>query len=175
VGAGIYVAKEWFDAYGMTLSTSGGYSFLPRVFNTSDPGRDPDLGAPNRKCFPPGPGVGVGGEPNTPGENCEALGNVLIIQEDNDEPELPDDPARGGTMAFEFITAIKYVYEIGIMDIERNTTSVTVVHKGGISTIDVIGLGDNAVQIVLIDLEMVFRITVNFATSGAVTYLAFCL
>jgi hypothetical protein len=159
----------------MTLSASGGYGFLPRVFNTSDPGRDPDLGAPNGKCSPPGPGIGHGGEPNTPGENCEALGNVLIIQEDNDELGIPDNQACGGTISFEFITAVQYFNEIGIMDIERNNTNIIVVHEEGTSTIDVIGYGNNAVQTVLIELKSVTRITVNFATSGAVTFIAFCL
>ena len=36
---------------------------------------------PNVKCPGGGVGIGAGGEPGHPGENCAPLGNILIIQE----------------------------------------------------------------------------------------------
>jgi hypothetical protein len=58
------------------------------------------------------------------------------------------------------------------MDIESEGTTVTVVHECESSTTDVIGLGDNSIQSLQIELENVSRITVNFAASGAVAHLA---
>lgn len=175
VKAGSYVKNEWFEAFGISLSASRGRGDMPRIFDSSNPVKDPDLGTPNEKCIPPGPGVGVGGAPNMPGKNCKALGNVLIIQERNKDPSMPDDQKDGGTITFNFTRTAQYVYAIGLMDIEGHDTFITVVHQGGTSTIHVIGLGDNSVQTVLISLKFVFRITINFATSGAVTDLACCL
>mmetsp|Transcript_25496 Transcript_25496/g.46032 ORF Transcript_25496/g.46032 Transcript_25496/m.46032 type:complete len:81 (-) Transcript_25496:194-436(-) len=73
----------------MTLQAKGGENTLPRIFDSGNPGGetryacgDSDLGTPNEKCSKnPGPGRGIGGEPGSPGENCEPLGNVLIVQE----------------------------------------------------------------------------------------------
>jgi hypothetical protein len=75
------------------MSAAGGFGTLPRTLDTANPGEEPfgdaDLGAPNEKCTPPGPGVGAGGEPGLPGENCSPLGNVLIIQEENEDLTIP--------------------------------------------------------------------------------------
>lgn len=89
---GMYVSDEWID-YGMLLSVNGGLGGLPRLFDTANPrgpnnkGGDPDLGAPNTRCDSRGPGIGEGGWPGSVGENCNPLGNVLIIQEDKASPD----------------------------------------------------------------------------------------
>ena len=46
---GLYVENEW-ENYGLILSASGGEGSLPRLYDTSNPRPDPDLGAPNEKC-----------------------------------------------------------------------------------------------------------------------------
>jgi len=61
---GAYVQREWEQAYGLTLYAAGGFGYLPRLFNTSSVGNDPDLGSPNEWCYPPGPGKGEGGKPS---------------------------------------------------------------------------------------------------------------
>jgi hypothetical protein len=65
---GEYVGGDEFLKYGLTMSAQGGVGNLPRLFDTANPGTtelgDPDLGAPNNRCTPPGPGVGEGGEPD---------------------------------------------------------------------------------------------------------------
>jgi hypothetical protein len=74
---GTYVKNQWKNTYGITISASsvnGG--FTPddnaRVYNTTLPvsqnNGNFDLGSPNVKCG--GIGVGLGGEPGQPGENC---------------------------------------------------------------------------------------------------------
>lgn len=105
-GGDYYLSNEWYNTYGLSLSATGGLGNKPPLFNTSDIGThkygDPDLGSPNECCPNPGPGRGEGGEPGTPGANCEPLGNVLIIQEDNRRPEIPDDNVDGGVITFIF-------------------------------------------------------------------------
>jgi hypothetical protein len=80
---GDYVDTQYESAYGVTFSSSGGCGNKPRIFDSKHPtGGDYDLGSPNYSCHPPGPGKGEGGRKgNHPGENCNPLYNVLIIQE----------------------------------------------------------------------------------------------
>lgn len=172
---GTYVQNEWFDAYGIILAAAGGFDDRPRIFDTTNPVKDPDLGAPNDKCTPPGPGKGLGGVPGTPGENCEPLGNVIIIQEDNDDPSIPDDEQRGGQITFFFTRGVDYISECGLMDIEGNDTEIFVDHEGQTTTIPIIGTGNNGVQTIEIGLSSVTKLVVDFHTSGAVTFITFCL
>ena len=174
---GEYVSTEWFDSYGVILSASGGYLDIPRLLNTSDSSVENDLGSPNKKCTPPGPGSGEGGEPGMPGENCVPQGNVLIIQESNSE--IPDDNRDGGNITFDFSPNADIVYSIGLMDIGGTNTAIKVVHEDRFgtqneTTIIVIGLGNNAVQTVPINIENVSELTVNLAGSGAVTFISYC-
>jgi hypothetical protein len=182
ISRGTYVQNEWFDVYGIKLSASGGLGDIPRIFDTNSIGTrkygDPDLGTPNEMCG--GPGSGKGGEPGQPAANCVPLGNVIIIQEDNDDPTIPDDQQGGGTISFDLTTKVHYIYEIGVMDIEERSRSfITVVHDVGTkqetTQIDFVGLGDNAVQTVLINIANVSKLTLNLDTSGAITHLGVCV
>ena len=80
------MSDEWIEL-GLVLNASGGVGTLPRLFDTFNPrgpngsGGDADLGSPNESCPVPGPGIGQGGALGEIGENCEPLGNVLIVQE----------------------------------------------------------------------------------------------
>jgi hypothetical protein len=178
---GAYLSDQWFDEYGLTLSASGGFGDFPRLFNTTHVGTvengDPDLGAPNRECDTPGPGVGFGGIPGTRGENCEPLGNVLIIQET--EKEQPDDNAGGGVITFDFAQPVEFVHEIGMMDIEGDDSVIIVLFEdeNGVDerisfTID--GVGNNGVQTVEIGVSRVTQVIVDLHTSGAVSFITFC-
>ena len=177
---GTYVDNQWSE-FGLTLSSSGGYGTRPRLFNTSDIGNmyygDPDLGSPNERCDPPGPGTGEGGEPDMPGANCDFLGNVLIIQEDNDNKDIPDDNVDGGSITFDFIETAQEVYEIGLLDIDY-AASITVVQETaeGTSqkTIRVPLMGDNSKQTVPINLENVKQLKLNLSRGGGVIFISFC-
>lgn len=147
---GDYVSDN-FALQGLLLSAAGGLGTSPRIFDTSNVGDeefgDFDLGTPNEKCSPAGPGVGVGGEPGKPGENCVFLGNALIIQEDNANPSVPDDNVDGGTITFEFITEAQFVYEIGLLDIDYASTLTVYYREGSKIVKKVINLkllGDNS-------------------------------
>jgi len=173
---GLYVGDEWLE-FGMVVWASGGVSELPRLFDTSKPRPklgcgDPDLGAPNKGCSPPGPGIGAGGAPGKPGENCDKLGNVLIIQEDNDG-DCPDDNRRGGTIAFDFVEPALAVYEMGFLNTDDGT-SVKVLHimdeNITKTVLDLPVYGRNSKQTLKINIENVTL----FKKSGAVTHIKFC-
>ena len=173
---------EWLEAYGLKLAASGGLGELPRIFDTANPGSnkygDPDLGSPNEKCTPSGPGTGIGGEPGAPGENCDPLGNVLIIQENNKKPEIPDDNVDGGTITFTFMQTVEYVYAFGIIDVDyESSMTVYTETDAGLSseTIEIEMLGDNSVQTVPISMANVVKLKLDLARSGGVTFLTFCV
>lgn len=162
----------------MELFSVGGLGTLPRIFDTAIPGDeidgDLDLGSPNERCDGGGPGVGEGGEPGEMGENCIAQGNVLIIQEDNENAaEIPDDNAKGGIIMLKFPgEGGKYMSEIGLMDIDY-TATITVVTDEDETTIPVPIRGDNSVQTVGINQANVKWIEVMFERSGAITFISF--
>jgi hypothetical protein len=183
IPAGAYVETEWTD-YGLTLSAAGGFGTLPRVFDTANPAEsnaigDPDLGAPNEECSPPGPGVGVGGGPdNIPGANCSPLGNALIVQEKNDAVSIPDDNVDGGMLVFDFNPKATYVKDIGLLDVDNKTSIIiTYMLESGETkekTISVPLLGDNSYQLLSIDTENVVQLVVSTRRSAAVTSITFC-
>ena len=175
----MYLERE-YNEYGLTLSASGGISKKPRLFDTSHPGTDkfgdPDLGSPNKRCPGGGPGAGEGGEPDSHGANCKPLGNVLIIQEDNDRPDIPDDNVNGGVITFHFDKTLKGT-KMGLLDIDyKSFISVKTSDAGKTTSSDIPipMLGDNSVQTVNIDTNNVSQLDLNLRRSGAVTFLSFC-
>ena len=169
--SGVYVSTEWLEV-GLSLSASGGCSSFPRLLETSDVSDNLNLGSPNAKCNPPGPGVGNGGEPGALGENCDSLGNVLIVQEGDTELSVPN--RNGGTITCDFSRNISMINSIGLMGIEGNSTTITVIHheRARSTTISVIGLGRNSVQTVFVEIEHVSQLSVNLSGPGAVTSIA---
>jgi hypothetical protein len=181
ISRGDYVSDDWAGV-GLVLSASGGLGDVPRIFDTSNPGDelfgDIDLGSPNEKCEGGGPGKGKGGVPSAPGANCVPLGNALIIQEVNDNPNVPDDNVDGGKITLEFPDEAKYVYEMGLLDIDYAAT-LTVYHRtdeGVTKTVfNLQLLGDNAAQVQEINIENVQKMVLNLSRSGAITYLSYCV
>jgi len=96
--------------YGVSVRTItfDGKHHPPMIFDSSEPtGNDMHLGTRNEAC--PGctpdtcPGLGSGGAPFQPGENCDPLYQCLIISEDCDSND-PDDNAGPGTVLLEACT-----------------------------------------------------------------------
>ena len=181
---GTYLWNEYSRDYGVTLSTSGGFLTFPRLFNTSVANDtefdDGHLGSPNENCDPAGPGVGVGGDPGAQGANCDRQGNVLIIQDNNDNRIRPRDSKTGGVISFSFDSRVKSVNEIGLMSINKNGTTVKVAYvtstgKKVPKVIDVNERGKNSIQTIPIDRERVFNLDVNLAGQGAVTFISLCV
>ena len=163
---GAYLKDEYFQAYGLVLSASGGFSKKPCLFNTSDI-QDSDLGSPNQQCTPPGPGVGKGGEPDMPGANCKPQHNVLIIQQDDEEQPVANQ--HGGSLVFTFTEKVT-LNEIGLMDIGKVGTNITAEIGDATQNFPVIGLGNNAVQTETIHLPRVSKLSVHFMGRSAVTF-----
>ena len=180
ISGGRYVQNEWLEL-GMILAATGGYPGVkvPRLFDTSDTGNelygDEDLGSPNKGCG--GPGIGAGGAPGAPGENCIPQGNVLIVQENNADVTQPDDSADGGKIIFNFTPQVVSVIGVGLMDINCHDLPITAVPKNGSenTTITVKGLGPNSVQDVPLGFDDVIQMVIGFPTDGAVTYIDLCL
>lgn len=126
--AGEYVTTQLKAEFGVTvqatLSDGASSGFTPnnaaRVFDTTNPladapNDDLDLGSPNEGCRGGGPGVGAGGAPGSPYENCVPLGNVLIIQEE--DTAEPDDNSAGGFLTFRFSDNV-FVKTVTLFDID---------------------------------------------------------
>jgi len=179
---GEYVKNHWSD-YGLVLGSTGGYGNLPRLFDTANPGTieagDPDLGAPNQDCIGGGPGIGDGGKRGKPGENCEPQGLALIIQEVNDQMNIPDDNVDGGVIIMDFTKpGGQYVKELGLLDVDDPVDIVVEyeTNSGSISkrTTSVNILGENSYQVVEIDQDNVKWLKVKLTRSAAVTFITFC-
>jgi hypothetical protein len=183
LGAGAYVLNEWLNTYGLRIETTGGYSpsGKARIFDTSNPGTDqftgdPDLGSPNEKCAGGGPGIGAGGEPGSPGANCEPLGNVLIIQESN--KGNVDDNSAGGTISFNFAQGKPVKLEhIGLLDMDKNNFDHIEVYtwKGEHKIINFQGYGKNSMIDVIVNIAEMKQLVVYFVGSGAVAEVGLCL
>jgi len=169
------------------LASTRGHGRKPRIFDTNNPGTvesgDPDLGSPNQKCSNGGPGVGLGGEPGMPGENCSPLGYALIIQgkpEDVSAMEIPDGNEKGGIMIFKFTKKRgTYVKDIQLLGIDYNGAKVVMnFFKPGKGwrkkMISVQNLGVNLVQTIGIDQGNVRWLKVNLRQDGAVPSITFC-
>lgn len=164
------MSEEWYAAYGLKLAASGGFEDVPRIFDSSNPINDPDLGTPNEACTNPGPGIGEGGFPS----NCEAQYNVLVIEETGGK--YADDNEKGGTISFIFKEAVD-VSAIGLLDIDDGMeSSITAILKdgSGADPIPVPAKGDNSYQTVNVNLVGVTTLNVNFEGSGAVAFISFC-
>jgi len=177
---GSYVENEWKE-YGLTLSALGGFGGLPRLFDTSvyrypgSEGSNTDLGAPNQACEPPGPGIGEGGAPGMEGENCEPLGNVLIVQAKG--VDAPDDSGPGSVLVFDFAPPGAIVHELGLLGIDR-TAPVIVTHETESGEFqkrfNLRVLGSNSKQTLEINLENVKQVILDLSGNGAVTFISFC-
>lgn len=168
---GLYVSDQWVD-YGMLLTASNGKKAI--LFDSLNPAdKDTDLGSPNERCGSSGPGRGEGGEPDADGENCDAAGNVLVIQEGSNGE--PGDDRRSGVIHFDFMSAT--VHEIGLFNVQHDddATIAVVTIDCTEKTIAVDGLGNNSVQTVTINVDNVSRLSVSLTGSGAITFVSLCV
>ena len=188
VEAGSYVRKDWLIEYGVNIRAFGieGAGYTPdekgRIFDSSSPGNSVDLGSPNNKCDPPGPGSGVGGRPGEPGENCVPQGNLLIIQDgtniDPDDPDKvfvpPADSPAGGFLNFYFIRPT-FLQSVTVLDINTSRAYVKIYRVGkGSRTYKIPRKGHNSAQEIVIERSDVYKIHVFFPGNGAVSDLSFC-
>ena len=98
--------------------------------------------------------------------------DVLIIQE-ADTP-LSKANSRGGNINFDFDTPV-LVSDVGLIDVDEVDQTMVVMYEGGNTEIFTYrGLGDNAVQRVIVNKYHVKKLVVVFTGTAGVTVLNFC-
>jgi hypothetical protein len=150
-----------------------------RIFDSSNPTPgDLDLGSPNDTCG--GPGVGVAGEINKPGENCVPQKNVLIVQ--RREKVNPDDAEGGGSFYFTLDPSTQWrLIALAVLDQPLNarvTITTTNRFDGDQFTSYFDGLGPNAYQAVSLfegaPIRYNSEFRVDFPEDGAIAWIKFC-
>jgi hypothetical protein len=192
MSGGEFVRGEWFHRYGVNIYAEGhdGKDTLhPMIFDSSHVesnglGSNTDvfsLGSPNFDCM--GFGVGKGGKEGKPGENCQALGNLLIpspsrnpgLQNFNlNTKGRSDQPPLGGVLIFEFNTKTK-VDSVGFLNIGDSDQIMVIYNDGSLEKIDLFSLGQNGFQNARLDLDDVNKLYINLHSFGAVTGLELCV
>ena len=145
---------EYFDdfAEGATVLAIQGGSITsdspilhpPMIFNSTVPtAGDFDLGSPNEDCVPPGAGIGAGGAPGQPGENCVDLKNILIISDDAN-PLAPKSYPSGGELIFDFTDPVLFK-EMHFLNAATDGDTITLYDAGGVPVelIDIPNVGVN--------------------------------
>jgi hypothetical protein len=126
-------------------------------------------------CKNGGPGTGEGGSPGRIGENCFALGNVLVIQESN--IDVPAASEAGGNITFAFSDRVDRFESISLFGIPPNdtVTIASLLVSGDSETKTIDGLGYNSVQNITLGWNDVQKVTIHFPGLGAISLLKFCL
>ena len=111
-----------------------------------------------------------------PGENCDPLGNILIVQEQGED--CPDDTMMGGEIVFDYVERAELLIEMGFLDVSIGST-VTVYHSmaDGMEAeteFNLPRIGENGKQVLEINIENVSKVVVVFGGGGAVTNVSFC-
>lgn len=181
IPAGTVVGNQW-ASMGVTFTfVNNNPNKVPTgvIFDSSNPtGGDYDLGTPNQDFG--GPGIGVGGEQGAAGENNTALGNLLILAEnttDNNNDGLiddPDDEGAGGELQMNFAFPY-YVESLSMVDLDNGNGLIRVHQTGNrVTDFNIPGLGDNAVNTIVIQLDSVVQMRVILPGSGGISALAYC-
>jgi hypothetical protein len=182
--AGLIITNQYGPGTGFaapfTVSATGGAAGDAVLFDSSNPtGGDVDLGTPNEDFG--GPGIGAGGEAGTPGQNDEALGFLLIVEEnstddngdgiiDGGAPNAPDD-AVGVTISLTFENPVT-ILSADLIDQEAaEPVTITAFDSNGdvIGTpVDAAGFGDNSYEVIDLGFTDVSELLFEFGGSGGI-------
>lgn len=180
--AGTQLANQYSNL-GFTISASNnrpGHPDKAITFDSSNPtGGDTDLGTPNVAFG--GPGIGAGGGLGQPGENNTALGNLVIVAEDDVDAnndglvDDPDDEAQGGTITIDFNGPVNLDY-IKLVDLDDGSggSVISCLTPSGTVSVPIPNLGDNAVKRIDLNQQNVTQLNICFAGSGALAEFAYC-
>ena len=112
----------------------------------------------------------MGGKLGSTLENRHALGNVLIISEDENAAD-PNDNKFGGTFYFTF-NNVKYVESIGFLDNDENSVTIELFKQDNTTEEIVVSEGgDNGYQEIVIDRPLLTGMNVHLKGSGAITHI----
>lgn len=174
------VSTAYQASYGLTISAStlaSAYSSIPAtpvIFDSSSPVCNPELGTPNDQCTPPGSGVGSGGTPGQPGENCASQGNVLVVQDSSVSSTCA--APNGGVLTFDFANPVG-ILDVGLLNVPSDQKAKVEVScpAGESYGKTVTGLGANGAINVSVMKGNVVQMVVTFPSASAVTYIDLCL
>ena len=145
-----------------------------RIFDSSDPQPDFDLGSPNNSCG--GPGRGNNGVKGADDENCQELGNLLILQ--RIQKNRPDSSDGGATFKFKIDDSVQWrLGSIGFLN-SRGRIDITTTNKfdGSQSASYFNGKGANAYSSVIManDIRYYSDITIDFPMEASIAWMLFC-
>jgi hypothetical protein len=175
------VARQWLQKHGIKItaqSHEAPQNMYPMIFDSGDVGfnridRDDSfsLGSPNVDCG--GTGVGGGGAFRQPGDNCVALGNLLIPSRRAGIPSLADTDF--GTLVFEF-SEVTSVRSISLLNVLGNESWLQVIQEDG-SSVDMAlsSVGENGLQIIPIDRSDVKKLSVSLTSFAGIASLDLCV
>ncbi len=180
-GGGTIAGNTYFTDFTIDVTNNGTGPHSLVIFDSSNPtGGDWDLGSPNNGCG--GPGVGPGGAPGEPGENCTALGHVLVINDNivdvspaDGLVDQPDDEAAGGQMRIEFANPVR-ILNLAFLDLDdQENVNITFFNGNDLwGTHFVPGLGDNSYRDEdLSKFGVITRIILDFSSSGSLVYMGY--
>lgn len=143
------IVADQFNSKGVSISSASS-SNPPMIFDTANPtGGDRDLAT-------------------------DSAGKALIISEDGDSSD-PDDNAGGGTLVFEFDSAA-HVQSLNVIDFERGGCIRLYDENGDLIDTVEIGCTEDGGQLsVEIGVEGVYRMEVDFPSSGAIDDIAYSI
>jgi hypothetical protein len=110
--------------------------------------------------------------------NCNPLGNLLIIQNENKPASIPNDSAGGGCLVFNFTYPVSLL-DMGLLDIDERKSPAIYVEKSDFSMTSFNGpsnIGDNGFwaankTLSLAAFDDVKVMKICFPGSGAVAFL----
>eukprot|EP00171_Calliarthron_tuberculosum_P012047 IDg12047t1 len=167
-----------------TVRRSDGASHASAIFDSAfPPENELDLGTPG-ECSG-GPGRGRGGRNNTPGANCNSLGN-LIVAHSGDLAELrhcrcsahmcndcqPNDDHAGASFKFYFRDSVFFEHAVAV-DLD-GYEALTIKLPNGIKRV-VSGVGPNAVQFIPIGAFLIPGETLTLVCSGSCGFAMFTM
>lgn len=168
------VSTPLFEDFVLSVTNYGEGPHSLIIFDSSNPSRaDLDLGTPHHSCG--GLGVGAGGRAGERGENCEPLGNLLIVAENLIDAngdgivDVPDDEGGGGVVVFRFVSPTR-LDSVTLVDVDRENVYLELhTTTSEVVTVWASDLGDNSVQTLsLSEYPTVDRLDVQFGGSGAI-------
>ena len=169
-----YLYANEYSSYGMQINaySSDGYTWgnMSRVLNTNyvDKLFDAGFGSPNESCPKKGPGSGTGGMAT----NCDGLGNVLIIQQNNSA--TPISNPSGGDIVFTFDSTIEEFVSITLFNALKGAV-ITTEHSDGTHIGTLISeMLQNEVREIKLNVKDVVKVTVHFQGVGAIAKIGIC-
>jgi hypothetical protein len=179
LAGGTFVARQWLYKYGIKITAQSHQdpqNVYPLIFDAEDVGSNGvdredsfSLGSPNVDCG--GTGVGGGGELGQPGENCEALGNLLIPSRRAGTPTSSSD-ADFGILVFEFYK-MTVLGSISLLNVLGNESRLQV--DGSSVDMALSSVGENGLQVIHIDRSDVRKLSVSLKSFAGIASLDLCV